>query len=57
MSKAKSPRLISPINGEIYAERSYVDSGLCWTGCKDTGRCGAMSVVGYPNLTRPKSYH
>jgi hypothetical protein len=24
---------------------------------KETGKGGAMSVVGYENLTRPKSYH
>jgi hypothetical protein len=35
----------------------YVDPGLVWTGVKDTGKGGAMSVVGYENLTRPKSYH
>jgi len=34
----------------------YLDPGLCWTGCKDTGRGGALSVIGYHNLTRPKSY-
>jgi acyl-CoA reductase-like NAD-dependent aldehyde dehydrogenase len=33
------------------------DPGLCWTGCKQTGRGGALSVIGYHNLTRPKSYH
>jgi acyl-CoA reductase-like NAD-dependent aldehyde dehydrogenase len=26
-------------------------------GCKVTGRGGALSVIGYHNLTRPKSYH
>lgn len=35
----------------------YVDPGLCWTGCKATGRGGALSVIGFHNLTRPKSYH
>ncbi|MFT7146464.1 MAG: acyl-CoA reductase-like NAD-dependent aldehyde dehydrogenase [Yoonia sp.] len=35
----------------------YLDPGLCWTGCKDTGRGGGLSVIGYHNLTRPKSYH
>ena len=30
---------------------------MCWIGCKDAGRGGALSVIGYQNLTRPKSYH
>ena len=44
--------------GTIFQNRAdYLDPGLCWTGCKDTGRGGALSVIGYQNLTRPKSYH
>lgn len=35
----------------------YVDPSICWTGCKDTGRGGAMSVLGYQAVTRPRSYH
>ncbi len=35
----------------------YLDPALCWTGCKSTGRGGALSVIGYHNLTRPKSFH
>jgi hypothetical protein len=35
----------------------YLDPALCWTGCKDTGRGGALSVLGYHAVTRPKSYH
>ena len=35
----------------------YLDPGLCWTGCKNTGRGGGLSLIGYHNLTRPKSYH
>ena len=35
----------------------YIDPALCWTGCKDTGRGGAMGITGYQNLTRPRSYH
>ena len=23
----------------------YLDPALCWTGCKDTGRSGALSVA------------
>ncbi len=44
--------------GTIFMNRAdYLDPGLCWTGCKNTGRGGALSVIGYHNLTRPKSYH
>ena len=44
--------------GTVFMNRAdYVDPGLCWTGCKDTGRGGALSAIGYHNLTRPKSYH
>ena len=44
--------------GTVFMNRAdYVDPGLCWTGCKDTGRGGALSTIGYHNLTRPKSYH
>ena len=44
--------------GTVFMNRcDYVDPGLVWTGVKDTGKGGAMSVVGYDNLTRPKSYH
>ncbi|PIE16908.1 MAG: aldehyde dehydrogenase [Rhodobacterales bacterium] len=44
--------------GTVFMNRAdYVDPGLCWSGCKNTGRGGALSVIGYQNLTRPKSYH
>ena len=44
--------------GTVFMNRAdYVDPGLCWTGCKGTGRGGALSIIGYHNLTRPKSYH
>ncbi len=44
--------------GTVFVNRAdYLDPGLCWTGCKDTGRGGGLSVIGYHNLTRPKSYH
>ena len=44
--------------GTVFMNRAdYLDPGLCWTGCKNTGRGGALSVIGYHNLTRPKSYH
>ncbi|WP_299963594.1 aldehyde dehydrogenase family protein [uncultured Roseobacter sp.] len=44
--------------GTVFMNRAdYLDPGLCWTGCKDTGRGGGLSAIGYHNLTRPKSYH
>lgn len=44
--------------GTVFMNRAdYLDPGLCWTGCKNTGRGGGLSVIGYQNLTRPKSYH
>ena len=44
--------------GTVFMNRAdYLDPGLCWTGCKNTGRGGGLSEIGYHNLTRPKSYH
>jgi acyl-CoA reductase-like NAD-dependent aldehyde dehydrogenase len=44
--------------GTVYMNRcDYLDPALCWTGCKNTGRGGALSELGFRNLTRPKSYH
>ena len=44
--------------GTVFMNRAdYLDPALCWTGCKDTGRGGGLSSIGYHNLTRPKSYH
>ncbi|MDA5556365.1 aldehyde dehydrogenase family protein [Shimia sp. MMG029] len=44
--------------GTVFMNRAdYLDPGLCWTGCKNTGRGGGLSVIGFQNLTRPKSYH
>jgi acyl-CoA reductase-like NAD-dependent aldehyde dehydrogenase len=44
--------------GTVFMNRAdYLDPALCWTGCKDTGRGGALSEIGFHNLTRPKSYH
>jgi acyl-CoA reductase-like NAD-dependent aldehyde dehydrogenase len=44
--------------GTVFQNRAdYVDPAVCWTGCKDTGRGGAMSVLGYRAVTRPRSYH
>ncbi len=44
--------------GTVFMNRcDYLDPALCWTGCKNTGRGGGLSAIGYHNLTRPKSYH
>jgi acyl-CoA reductase-like NAD-dependent aldehyde dehydrogenase len=44
--------------GTVFMNRcDYLDPALCWTGCKDTGKGGALSEIGYHHLTRPKSYH
>ncbi|NTF32488.1 aldehyde dehydrogenase family protein [Rhizobium skierniewicense] len=44
--------------GTVFLNRAdYLDPALCWTGVKETGRGGSLSVIGFQNLTRPKSYH
>ncbi len=44
--------------GTVFMNRAdYLDPALCWTGCKETGKGGSLSVLGFQNLTRPKSYH
>jgi len=35
----------------------YLDPGLAWVGVKDSGRGCTLSVLGYEQLTRPKSFH
>ena len=56
---ARAERVADQIEtGTVFMNRcDYLDPALCWTGCKDTGRGGGLSVIGYHNLTRPKSYH
>jgi len=45
-------------SGTIFMNRAdYLDPALCWTGVKETGRGGSLSVLGFHNLTRPKSFH
>ena len=40
--------------GTVFMNRcDYLDPALCWTGCKDTGRGGSLSVIAFHNLTRP----
>jgi acyl-CoA reductase-like NAD-dependent aldehyde dehydrogenase len=44
--------------GTVFLNRAdYIDPAVCWTGCKDTGRGGAMGMIGYQSVTRPRSYH
>ncbi|MET0749343.1 MAG: aldehyde dehydrogenase family protein, partial [Rhizobium sp.] len=44
--------------GTVFMNRAdYLDPALCWTGVKQTGRGGSLSILGFHNLTRPKSYH
>jgi acyl-CoA reductase-like NAD-dependent aldehyde dehydrogenase len=44
--------------GTVFMNRcDYLDPALCWTGCKDTGRGGSLSYLGFYSVTRPKSYH
>ncbi|WP_439872090.1 aldehyde dehydrogenase family protein [Rhizobium leguminosarum] len=44
--------------GTVFMNRAdYLDPALCWTGVKETGRGGSLSVLGFQNLTRPKSFH
>ncbi len=44
--------------GTVFMNRAdYLDPAVCWTGCKDTGRGGALSILGYHAVTRPRSYH
>jgi acyl-CoA reductase-like NAD-dependent aldehyde dehydrogenase len=35
----------------------YLDPELAWVGVKDSGRGCSLSVLGYAQLTRPKSFH
>lgn len=35
----------------------YLDPALAWTGVKDSGRGCALSVLGFEQVTRPKSFH
>jgi len=35
----------------------YLDPALAWTGVKNSGRGCTLSLLGYEQLTRPKSFH
>jgi acyl-CoA reductase-like NAD-dependent aldehyde dehydrogenase len=44
--------------GTVFMNRAdYLDPAICWTGCKDTGRGGSLSALGFHAVTRPRSYH
>jgi acyl-CoA reductase-like NAD-dependent aldehyde dehydrogenase len=44
--------------GTVFMNRcDYLDPGLAWTGVKDSGMGCSLSVMGYEQLTRPKSFH
>ena len=44
--------------GTVFMNRcDYLDPALAWTGVKDTGHGISLSVLGYAQLTRVKSYH
>jgi len=44
--------------GTLFMNRcDYLDPGLAWAGCKDSGRGCTLSRLGFDHLTRPKSYH
>lgn len=44
--------------GTFFMNRcDYLDPALAWTGVKNTGRGASLSVIGYEQLTRPKSFH
>lgn len=54
-ANALSPRIET---GTVFMNRAdYVDPAGCWTGVKDTGRGGAMSIIGYRAVTRPRTIH
>jgi acyl-CoA reductase-like NAD-dependent aldehyde dehydrogenase len=44
--------------GTVFMNRcDYLDPALAWTGVKNSGRGCTLSVLGYEQLTRPKSFH
>ncbi len=44
--------------GTVFMNRcDYLDPALAWTGVKDSGHGCSLSVLGYDQLTQPKSYH
>jgi acyl-CoA reductase-like NAD-dependent aldehyde dehydrogenase len=44
--------------GTFFMNRcDYLDPALAWSGMKNSGRGCSLSVLGFEQLTRPKSYH
>jgi len=44
--------------GTLFMNRcDYLDPALAWTGVKNSGRGCTLSMLGYEQLTRPKSFH
>jgi len=44
--------------GTVFLNRcDYLDPALAWIGVKASGRGCSLSLLGYEQLTRPKSYH
>ena len=44
--------------GTVFMNRcDYLDPALAWVGVKNSGRGCSLSVLGYQQLTRPKSFH
>ncbi|WP_083699854.1 aldehyde dehydrogenase family protein [Shewanella sp. UCD-KL12] len=44
--------------GTFFLNRcDYLDPSLAWTGVKQSGRGCSLSVLGFEQLTRPKSFH
>lgn len=44
--------------GTVFMNRcDTLDPGLAWTGVKDSGLGCSLSILGYEQLTRPKSFH
>ena len=44
--------------GTLFMNRcDYLDPALAWTGVKNSGRGCTLSVLGYEQLTHPKSFH
>jgi acyl-CoA reductase-like NAD-dependent aldehyde dehydrogenase len=46
------------VTGTVFLNRcDYLDPALAWTGVQNSGLGCTLSVIGYEQLTRPKSYH
>jgi len=44
--------------GTVFLNRcDYLDPELAWTGVKNSGRGCSLSLLGYEQLTQPKSFH